>query len=59
MSETDTPPAPQKDVQVRAGGNGDQFLVFDDGDGYRRVELLNESDARDLYEQLDEVYGDD
>src|SRR6056297_2834906 len=41
-----TPPAPSKEISARPGGNGDQFLVFDQGDDYRHVELLNEADAR-------------
>ena len=50
MSETDdaTPsreevqPAPDTDVLVRDGGNGDVFLRFGADEGNRRVELLNE-----------------
>ena len=59
MSNADVPPAPSTDVRVRPGGNGDQFLVFDSDGDYRHVEVLNETDARDLYNQLDEVYADE
>lgn len=45
-------PAPDVDVLVRNGGNGDVFIGFADNEGDRRVELLNEGDARDLYEKL-------
>jgi len=55
----DTPPAPSKDITVRPGGNGDQFLVFDDADEYRHVELLNDADARELYEKLGEALDSD
>ena len=45
-------PAKDTDVLVRDGGNGDVFIRFEDDPDDRRVELLNESDARDLHEQL-------
>jgi len=46
------PPAPDTDVLVRDGGNGDVFLRFGAEQDNRRVELLNEDDTRDLYEKL-------
>jgi len=44
------PPAPETDVLVRNGGNGDVFIRF--ADENRRVELLNKDDARELFNQL-------
>ena len=54
-SGDDTPPAQDKEITVRPGGNGDQFLVFDQGDDYRHVELLNDADAHELHRQLGEA----
>lgn len=46
------PPAPDTDVVVRDGGNGDVFIRFSNEQEDPRVELLNEDDARDLYDKL-------
>ena len=56
-TDSDVQPAPDTDVLVRDGGNGDVFIRFEDEEeedqeGNHRVELLNEDDARDLYDKL-------
>ena len=57
----DVEPAPDVDVLVKEGGNGDVFLRFvedegeDEDEDNRRVELLNKDDVLDLYDQLEET----
>jgi len=55
MSATQTP---ETDIRVLAGKNGDVFVRFGE-EGDRRVELLNEADARQLRALLSEVIDDE
>jgi len=50
--------APETDIRVLTGKGGNVFIRFADGDD-RRVELLNEDDARQLCELLGEVVNDE
>jgi len=50
--------ARETDINVIAAGDGGMFMRFADNSG-RRVELLNEADARDLHQQLGEVLTDE
>lgn len=55
------PSAPDVDVSVHPGGNGDLFLVFDEDEGGepRHVVLLNPTDANELYRKLQRYLGED